>query len=74
MANLQQLELLLQGAETWNQWRKGNPGLRPDLLGADLSGSVLSRAQLGLADFSFVYDFSGANLSEAKIDSTNFGD
>lgn len=36
MANPEHLALLKQGVETWNQWRKKNPSVAPDLRNADL--------------------------------------
>ena len=34
MANPEHVEILKEGVEAWNQWRKDNPGVRPDLRGA----------------------------------------
>lgn len=51
MANQEQLDLLTQGVEVWNQWRQGHPDIQPDLRQANLIkalqlhlfvGSVLS--------------------------------
>ena len=42
MANQQHLDILKQGVETWNQWRKENPDINPDLREADLSGRQLA--------------------------------
>ena len=36
MANPEHLKILKEGAEAWNQWRKENPAVRPDLGEADL--------------------------------------
>jgi uncharacterized protein YjbI with pentapeptide repeats len=56
MANQKHLDILKQGVEAWNQWRKEHPVIQPDLSNADLrsvdlrginlSGVVLSRAKL----------------------------
>ena len=46
MANERHLEILRQGAEAWNAWRRDNAGTRPDLCGADLRKVNLSRADL----------------------------
>jgi len=44
MADGKQLEILKQGVEVWNKWRKDNPDVEIDLSGADLKGSNLIRA------------------------------
>lgn len=33
MANTEHLEKLKQGVDAWNQWRRDNPDIRPDLTG-----------------------------------------
>ncbi len=60
MANRQQLSTLKQGTLPWNEWRKKNPDVRPDLREADLSGVNLRGANL-----------SGANLEAAELASTD---
>ncbi len=76
MPNNEHLAILRQGAEVWNQWRKENPGILPDLAnaelssfrlsGVNLSGALLSRAILESADLSYS-DLSHANLIEANL-------
>lgn len=66
MPNLEHLEILRQGVEAWNGWRKSNPHIGPYLtdakLGAvDLSGANLRHAELGRMDLS------GANLRRADL-------
>jgi uncharacterized protein YjbI with pentapeptide repeats len=67
MADKAQLKILKeQGVAAWNEWRKANPDIRPDLRGADLQemnleGVNLVRAQLQEADLS------GANLERSAI-------
>jgi len=61
MANPEHLAKLKEGAESWNQWRKENPELRPDLREADLDGADLEGAKLMGADLT------GAHLSNAKL-------
>jgi uncharacterized protein YjbI with pentapeptide repeats len=56
MADQQQLEIIRQGAEVWNEWRKKNPELILNLGRANLSGAYLSESNL-----------SGANLSGANL-------
>jgi len=71
MANEEHLAIIKQGVETWNQWRKENPDIRPDLSGANLSQldlgfANLSEAALWGADLSEA-DLRGADLSEAGL-------
>jgi uncharacterized protein YjbI with pentapeptide repeats len=63
MANQEQLDILNQGVETWNQWRKEHQDVIPDLSKADLSGATLEGA-----------DLSGANLSGAKLDGADLSE
>jgi uncharacterized protein YjbI with pentapeptide repeats len=71
MANEEHLKLLKQGVEIWNQWRKDNPEIRPDLNGADLYGAYLHEANLVGADLSgadlSMADLYGADLSTANL-------
>src|SRR5258708_38514552 len=66
MANQEQLDLLKQGRDVWNTWRKQHPSLRPDLSGADLSNADLSFATQGGAILREVFDW-GIDLSEADL-------
>ena len=57
MAGVEHLLLLRQGVESWNQWRKNNPTVKPYLREAvlrrmDLSGANLREANLRKADLS----------------------
>jgi len=75
MANEEHLKILRQGVEDWNQWRKENSDIRPDLRGVNLSGARLSGADLSganlmRADLSGA-DLSGANLSRADLFGAN---
>ena len=70
MANQEHLDILKQGVEVWNQWRKEHPNIQPDLASADLNrvdlrGANLSDANLSDADLHYT------NLSNANIDSAN---
>ena len=56
MANSAQLEILLQGVDIWNGWRKENPLESVDLRGADLSREILIGA-----------NFSKANLTRQNL-------
>lgn len=71
MADQLQLEILRQGPEPWNQWRRENPARIPDLSGAkliraDLSEADLSGARLREAILSEA-DLRGADLSDAIL-------
>jgi len=66
MANQEHLAILRRGATIWNRWRQRNPGVKPDLKEADLSGENLSRANLSGANLSGA-NLSGANLSGANL-------
>lgn len=61
MANQEHLDILKQGTETWNQWRKEHADIEVDLNGADLNGADLSRAHL-----EGIY-LNGANLSSTHL-------
>lgn len=86
MAKQEQLDLLTQGVEAWNQWKAGTHETSPDikwnlcydadLSEADLSGTDLSGINFGLVDL-FRTNFAGVNLvgaclSEAELAETNF--
>ncbi len=80
MANPEHLEILKQGVEQWNEWRKGRRE-RPDLSEANLRDAQLSGARLRWADLSAaglrhailnradlsMADLSGADLSRANL-------
>jgi uncharacterized protein YjbI with pentapeptide repeats len=80
MANEEHLAQLVQGVDSWNQWREKNPKVRPDLSGADLRGADLRGADLRGADLHeatlYWADLSeanlrGANLNGAFLDGAN---
>lgn len=71
VANLQHLEQLQQGVQRWNQWRRNNPRIRPDLSGAtlliaQLSGANLSQTKLRRVRLEHA-ELSGANLYKAEL-------
>src|SRR2546426_614142 len=81
MANQEHLDILKQGVERWNQWRKKHPEIQPDLSKAYLKGANLYGAELGAVNLSgarlMEADLSGAyleeaDLSEARLVRTNF--
>ena len=56
MANQEQLKVLKEGVQVWNQWRARNAGFQVDLFGADLTGADLRQA-----------NFSGTDLRQANL-------
>jgi uncharacterized protein YjbI with pentapeptide repeats len=66
MADEKQLELLRQGELAWNQWRRENPNVIPDLRHAELQGSQLGHCDLSAADLR------EARLAWADLRSTKF--
>ncbi|MFQ5914956.1 MAG: TIR domain-containing protein [Nitrospinota bacterium] len=76
MANGEHLAIIKRGVKAWNDWRGQNPGIQPDLSGADLrqgtfdlvhfSGANLCGAELTLASL-ILADLSGADLRRAKF-------
>jgi len=76
MANPEHLKILKEGVEAWNEWRKNNPDIVPNLRGVDLEGAELVGANLTKAalqeavlkhTFLLGADLSQANLFEAKL-------
>jgi uncharacterized protein YjbI with pentapeptide repeats len=65
MADQEQLEILKQGVNAWNEWRRNNPGKQPDLNCAQLSGYDLSGADLRGANLV------NADLTDAKLTNAN---
>ena len=70
MASKKHVARLRQGVEAWNQWRRENPNIRPDLSGAiliraNLSGADLRRTNLIDADLSHA-DLCGAQMARAN--------
>lgn len=67
MANQEQVDLLARdGVKAWNQWRKDEPTIRPDLSKANLTRAYLPSANLNLADLTRA-DFSHAYLPGARL-------
>lgn len=65
MANRQQLSILKQGVLPWNEWRKKNPSVQPDLYEANLAGASLRGANLSKVNFG------GATLASADLQEAN---
>lgn len=70
MADEEHLKILRQGVAPWNQWRKQNPEIIPDLSGAILCKEDLRKANL-LGAVLGEADLSAANLSEANLIGAN---
>jgi uncharacterized protein YjbI with pentapeptide repeats len=64
MANQEHLDILRQGVEIWNQWRRQHPDIEPDLSGADISDTQLVFLTGGDV---IEIDLSGVNLSGAVL-------
>jgi uncharacterized protein YjbI with pentapeptide repeats len=73
MANQEQLDILKQGVEAWNQWREEYLGIiHPSLVGADLAAANLKHANLSGISL-YRADLSGANLYEAVLYEADLG-
>lgn len=70
MADEQQLSVIKQGAEAWNDWLRENPGVTIDLSYADLPNLKLAFAYLGGANL-YGADLSGADLSDVSLINAN---
>ncbi len=66
MANPEHLAKLKEGVEAWNQWRKQNRGVRPDLYEANFSGANLRGADLDRTNL-LLADLRGADLRQASL-------
>lgn len=78
MANPEHLEILKQGVEVWNKWRRDNPKEYPDLSKSDFKNVKLwfvdfSRANLSHSDFTNA-SLLGSIFSSAYLESTLFID
>jgi hypothetical protein len=71
MADPEYHRILKQSVKAFNEWRKKNPDITPNLSLADLSGANLRKADLSRADLSGANlrkaDLSRANLSKANL-------
>ena len=69
--NLDHVELLKSGSKKWNQWRRENPNIWPNLICADLRGADLSNYDLHYASMQHA-NLTGANLKESWLSATHF--
>ncbi len=72
MANQEQLDILKQGVDVWNKWRKDNPTIKIDLSNANLKDGDFSRVAFWGANLNQA-DLSGSNLSEANLYESTLG-
>lgn len=74
MANLEQVNLLKQGVDVWNEWRKENEYLSTppsiDLSETNLQGRYLFEANLSRANLNRA-NLGGANLTRANLSGAN---
>jgi uncharacterized protein YjbI with pentapeptide repeats len=72
MANPEQLVILRQGVNAWNQWRRDNPDVAIDLSGANLSHANLCGSNLSFTDLCILQglatNFEKTNLTDACIE------
>ncbi len=66
MDNKRHVARLKQGVEAWNQWRRENPDVCPDLSQANLTGAHLVEADLSDTNL-FWADLAHANLHKADL-------
>jgi len=71
MANPQHVRIIKQGVEAWNEYKAGNPSIKPDLKWANLAMTDLAGADLRGADLRGAYllraGLEGANLEGAFL-------
>ena len=69
--NPEHRDMLLRDVEEWNQWRKENRGITPNLQKAHLRGAKLRTANLGLANLQDAVlvgaDLTGSDLRGAVL-------
>lgn len=83
MANPEHVAILKQGVEVWNEWRKENPDVTPELCDANLAGAAMAgvdlrRSNLQCANLNGAHlgeaHFFMANLSKAKLNGADLGE
>ena len=73
MANIEHLARIKDGVDAWNDWRKANPEIVPDLSKEDLTGANLNAADLRYAQLEGT-DLSKVNLRGIKLGSAHLRD
>ena len=81
MANPEHIEILKQGVEAWNKWRKENPEIKPDLSGIVIkevlpeqkyfSVSLMEDEKIVLGAILKEIDFSHTNFERANLERAN---
>ncbi|MEM7759843.1 MAG: pentapeptide repeat-containing protein [Cyanobacteria bacterium P01_A01_bin.40] len=66
MADETHLKILREGVKVWNQWRKDNPDIEPDLSRSQLKDANLYGINLSRVNLTGV-DFTGADLRSAQL-------
>jgi uncharacterized protein YjbI with pentapeptide repeats len=82
MASEEHVQIIWQGAAVWNEWRKKNPELIPDLTNANLTMARLAGTELGSVRTGGRYlnqsvigmDLRGMNLSDADLSQADLRD
>ena len=72
MANIELVKILKQGVAGWNDWRRKNSRVFPDLVRADLGGANLIGADLSSVNLTGA-DLTSANLAGATLIEANLG-
>lgn len=70
MATPEHLKILLEGTAAWNEWRRVNPHVLPDLSGAELAGEDFCWASLQKVNLSTA-NLSEANFTDASLRGSN---
>lgn len=75
MANPEHIQILKNSVRKWNNWRKENPEILPDLSDTNLSGMKLAHANLQDANLRWSFlqeaDLQMANLQNANFERAN---
>jgi uncharacterized protein YjbI with pentapeptide repeats len=79
MANQEHLDILKQGVDAWNQWKKANPTTKYDVsmthleTGTETQVTIHARTEIDLSRlFLNEIDLNGIDLSDANLSVTNF--
>ncbi len=79
MANPDHFKLFLQGPKVWNEWRKENPQIEPNLSGefiyphfARTNQGPLRKADVASSDPEIPFNFSRTNFHKSSFESTIF--
>ncbi len=68
MENQEHIDLLMQGADTWNTWRWERRGMQPHLCGAALGNMMLREVDLSYAEYA---DQDYADLNDIDLHSAD---